>query len=153
VQIDNGKRVRLKVKLSEVKGALIEDGEVEYVHGAGSMLAGLEAALAGVEQGASRTGVIPAIEAFGDPRKQPKKTMKRTDFPADVTLEVGAELSAKAENGQPVLLAIEEVRGDEVVVRLVHPLARKDIAFDVKVLAVTDRSPPPLPADAVVDDD
>lgn len=153
MRIDKGKRVRLKVKLSEVDGGVIEDGVVEYVHGAGTMLGGLEAAIDGLEKGARKEGVIKAAHAFGDPAKQAEKTVPRTEFPAEAKLEVGAEFAAKADSGQPVVLQVAELSKDNVVVRLVHPLAKKDIAFQVEILAVTDRSPPPLPADAVVEED
>jgi FKBP-type peptidyl-prolyl cis-trans isomerase SlyD len=153
MQIEKGRRVRLKVRLAEVSGAQIEAGEVEYVHGAGSMLAGLEGAIAGLSAGAKKKGVIPARQAFGDPSKQPQKTMKRTEFPDDAKLEVGASFEAKAENGQPVVLEVVEASKDNVTVRLLHPLAKKDIEFDVEVLAVMDRTPPPLPADAIVEED
>lgn len=153
MKIDKGKRVRLKVRLEESGGGLLEDGEVEYIQGSGQMLTGLEAAVAGLAQGAEKDGVIPAAQAFGDKSKQPTKTIPRAEFPGDAKLEVGAEFAAKAENGQPVVLQVEEVSDKQVVVRLVHPLAKKDIKYQVKVLAVLDRTPPPLPADALVDEE
>jgi FKBP-type peptidyl-prolyl cis-trans isomerase 2 len=153
VRIDNGKRVRLKVKLEEVGGAPIEDGEVEYVQGGGAMLPGLEAAVVGLEQGAEKAGVIPAAQAFGDRSKQPTKVIPRAEFPAGASLEVGAEFAAKSDHGQPVVLEVREVSDKNVVVRLVHPLAGKDIKYNVRVLAVLDRTPPPLPSDALVEED
>jgi FKBP-type peptidyl-prolyl cis-trans isomerase 2 len=151
VNIEKGRRVRLKVHLSEVGGGLIEDGQVEYVQGGGAMLAGLEEAVAGLAEGAEKEGVIPAAKAFGDRTKQPTKTIPRAEFPTDAKLEIGTEFAAKADNGQPVVLEVCTVSDKQVVVRLVHPLAGKDIKYRVKVLAVLDRKPPPLPADAVVD--
>jgi FKBP-type peptidyl-prolyl cis-trans isomerase 2 len=139
MKIERGRRVKLKVHLEKAGGGLIEDGEVEYVHGAGAMLAGLESAIEGLEAGASKAGVIPAAHAFGDPAKQPEKTIRRAEF------------AAKADNGQPVVLEVRALQDDQIVVRLVHPLAKSDIEYKVTVLAVWDRKPPPLPADAVVD--
>jgi FKBP-type peptidyl-prolyl cis-trans isomerase 2 len=151
VKIEKGRRVRLQVHLEEVGGGPIEDGPVEYVQGGGAMLAGLEEAVAGLAEGAEKEGVIPAAKAFGDRTKQPTKTIPRGEFPADAKLEVGAEFAAKADNGQPVVLEVCTVSDKAVVVRLVHPLAHKDISYRVMVLAVLDRRPPPLPADAIVD--
>ena len=153
MRIDKGYRVRIKVRLEEAGGGLLEDGEVEYIHGGGAMLAGLEAALVGLEKGSKKEGVIPAAQAFGDRAKQPQKTIPRAEFPTDAKLELGSQFAAKADNGQPVVLEVAEVSDKNVVVRLVHPLASKDIKYAVEVLAVIDRSPPPLPADALVDDE
>jgi FKBP-type peptidyl-prolyl cis-trans isomerase 2 len=152
VKIEKGRRVRLKVRLQVVGGDVLEQSVVEYFHGAGTMLAGLEAVIEGLGPGDKKDGVIAAPDAFGNPAAQPRKVVPRTEFPDAAELEPGAEFSAKAENGQDVLLVVEEVRGDEVELRLVHPLATKDISYEVEVLTVTDPTPPPLPAAAVAEE-
>src|SRR5215831_21060750 len=102
VKIEKGRRVTLKVELAVVGGATLEKSTVEYIHGAGTMLPGLEAVLAGLEKGAKRDGVIKAKDAFGDPSTHPLKKMKRSAFPKDVKLEVGEKLVAKGENDMNV---------------------------------------------------
>jgi FKBP-type peptidyl-prolyl cis-trans isomerase 2 len=149
VQVDKGRRVRIRVTLTVVGGETIEKNEVEYIHGAGKMLPGLEAALAGLEAGAGKRGVLAAKDAFGDPALSPRKTMKRGEFPKEAQLTPGGRFSAKGANGVDVVLAIDAIDGDNVEVRLRHPLADKDIEYAVEVLSVTDTAPPPVPADAV----
>lgn len=149
VKIENGRRVTLKVELSVVGGATLEKSTVEYIHGGGTMLPGLEAVLAGLEKGARREGVIKAKDAFGNPSMQPLKKMKRSAFPRDLKLEVGEKLVAKGENDMNVVLQIEKVSGDEVDVRLVHVLAEKDIRYSAEVIQVSDPRPPPVPAQAL----
>jgi FKBP-type peptidyl-prolyl cis-trans isomerase SlyD len=132
-------------------GEVIEQSVVEYFHGAGTMLAGLESVIDGLSAGDKKEGVIAARDAFGNPAAQPTKTIPRAEFPLDAALDKGVEFAAKAENGQDVVLQIEDVRDNQVHVRLVHPLAEKDISYQVEVLSVTDPTPPPLPASAVAD--
>lgn len=139
----------VKVDLSVVGGASLEKSTVEYIHGAGAMLPGIESVLAGLEKGAKREGVIKAKDAFGNPSMHPLKKMKRTEFPRDLKLQVGEQLVAKGVNDMNVVLRIEAVRGDEVEVRLVHPLAEKDIKYAVEVVQVSDPRPPPVPAQAL----
>jgi FKBP-type peptidyl-prolyl cis-trans isomerase SlyD len=153
MKIEKGRRVRLKVRLQVVGGDLLEQSVVEYFHGGGTMLAGLEKAIEGMSAGEKREGVIPARDAFGNPDGQPRKTVNRAEFPADAKLGKGTEFAAKAEQGQDIVLLVDAVRGDEVDVRLVHPLAAKDISYQVEVLSVTDPTPPPLPASAVVEEE
>src|ERR1043166_495205 len=98
------------------------------------MLVGLENVLAGLEKGAKREGVIKAKDAFGNPAMHPLKKMKRSEFPKDLKLAVGAQLVAKGANDMNVVLRIEQVSGDDVEVRLVHPLAEKDIKYSVEVV-------------------
>jgi FKBP-type peptidyl-prolyl cis-trans isomerase 2 len=153
VQIEAGKRVRLHVSLAVVDGETIEESVVEYIQGGGKMLPGLEAALAGLESGASKEGVLQARDAFGDPFHSPHKTMSRDEFPQDVQLEPGERFTAKGVNGVDVVLFIVSISGDKVDVQLLHPLADKDIKYTVDVLSVTDPAPPPMPAEAVTQDD
>jgi len=149
VKIENGRRVTVKVDLAVVGGASLEKSTVEYIHGAGTMLLGLEKVLAGLEKSAKRDGVIKAKDAFGNPSMHPLKKMKRTEFPKDVKLVAGEQFVAKGANDMNVVLRIETVSGDDVDVRLVHPLAEKDIKYSVEVVQVSDPRPPPMPAQAL----
>ena len=149
MKIEKGRRVTLKVDLSVSGGQTIEKNTVEYIHGSGSMLSGLEAVLAGLEKGAKREGTLKAKDAFGNPAMHPLKKMKRTEFPKDAKLTVGEKLVAKGVNDMNVILLIEKITGDEIDVRLVHPLADKDIAYKVEVMQVSDPRPPPMPAQAL----
>src|SRR5688500_4570795 len=107
------------------------------------MLSGLEVVLLCLETGAKREGVLKAKDAFGNSAMHPLKKMKRSEFPKDVKLEVGEKLVAKGLNDMNVIMKVEKVSGDEVDVRLVHPLAEKDIQYSVEVVGV--RPPPPAP--------
>ncbi|GAB4542301.1 MAG: hypothetical protein Tsb0020_54780 [Haliangiales bacterium] len=149
MKITAGCRVRLKVRLT-AGGDEIEKSVVEYIQGAGTMVPGLEKVLEGLEPGATKTGTIKAANAFGDASFQREKAMGRGEFPADLKLEAGARFTAKgAGNNQDVVLEIVEVGDDSVQVRLLHPLADKDIEYDFEVLQVTDPKPPPVPIEAL----
>ena len=139
----------VKVELAVVGGATLEKSTVEYIHGGGTMLPGLEAVLAGLEKGAKREGVIKAKDAFGNPAMHPLKQLKRTEFPKDVKVQVGEKFAAKGANDMNVVLRIEKVTGDDVEVRLVHPLAEKDIKYSAEIIQVSDPRPPPVPAEAL----
>jgi FKBP-type peptidyl-prolyl cis-trans isomerase SlyD len=140
----------VRVHLSVVGGDTLEKSVVEYIQGSGKMLPGLEKELSGLEKGAKKNGVIKAKDAFGNPSMHPTKKMKKAEFGKDAKLEAGMQFVAKdPTTKQDVILRVEKVAGDDVDVRLVHPLADKDIKFDVEVLAVTDPAPPPVPAQAL----
>ncbi len=146
VKIEKNRRVRIKVKLQVEDGDVLEESAVEYFHGAGNMLVGLEEELEGLEAGAKKSGLIPASKAFGGEAHRHPKVVPRSEFPKDADLKVGTSFMAGSE-GQEVRIEVVEVGDDEVKTVLCHPLADKNIAFDVEVLAVTDPSPPPLPGD------
>jgi FKBP-type peptidyl-prolyl cis-trans isomerase 2 len=150
VKIEKGRRVTLKVDLSVVGGAQLEKSTVEYIQGGGAMLPGIESLLAGLEKGAKREGVLKAKDAFGNPAMHPMKQMKRNEFPKETKIEPGTRFVAKGvDDKMNVILDIQKVSGDTVDVKLVHPLADKDIKYSVEVLQVSDPRPPPVPAEAL----
>jgi FKBP-type peptidyl-prolyl cis-trans isomerase 2 len=147
VKIEKGKRVRLRVKLTTGEGKTIEESEVQYIQGAGTMLPGLEEELEGLEAGASKTGTIPAERAFGSSAHRVEKSIPRDEFPKDAELEAGAQFQAKGANGQDVVLRVLEPGDETVKAELVHPLFDAAIDYEADIVAVTDPSPPPLPGD------
>ncbi len=137
-----------------VGGDTLEKSVVEYIQGGGAMLPGLEKVLQGLEAGAKKDGVLTAKDAFGNPALHPVKKMKRAEFPKDLKLKLGERFTAKGVDGKlDVVLAIERMAGDDVDVRLVHPLADKDLRYECEIISVTDPKPPPLPARAMKLDD
>jgi FKBP-type peptidyl-prolyl cis-trans isomerase 2 len=151
VKIEKGRRVKLKVDLKVAGGQQLEKSTVEYIQGAGTMLPGLETILEGLEKGAKHEGVLKAKDAFGNVSMHPLKKMKRSEFPKDAKLVEGEKLvAASADKAHMnVILQIVKVAGDDVDVRLVHPLAEKDIQYAVEVVQVSDPRPPPVPAEAL----
>lgn len=150
MKIEKGRKVKLKVDLALAGGQPLEKITVDYVQGSGTMLLGLEKALEGLAAGAKKKGTIEPREAFGNPAMHPVKTLPRSEFPADARLTVGERFVAKGANGMNVILHIEAQTTDTVTVRYIHPLADKEIAYDVEVLAVSNpAAPPPLPAAAL----
>lgn len=151
MKIEKGRRVTLKVDLSVAGGQQLEKSTVEYVQGAGTMLSGLEKVLEGLEPGAKRDGVLKAKDAFGNPAMHPLKKMKRSEFPKDAKLVEGEKLVAASadKSKMNVILQIAKIAGDDIDVRLVHPLSDKDIKYAVEIIQVSDPRPPPMPAQAM----
>ncbi len=155
MKIEKGRRVRVRVMLKVVGGDVIEKSAVEYVHGGGTMLVGVERVLEGCEAGAKKTGVLKSTEAFGNEENLPTKSIKRSDFPADAKLKEGEIFLAKSQDGGDINFRIVKLdeENETVEVRFLHPLAGKDIEYDLEVISVTDPEPPPLPSDLVADDE
>jgi FKBP-type peptidyl-prolyl cis-trans isomerase 2 len=110
-----------------------------YVQGSNAILPGLERALVGMKAGQKKHVELAAADAYG-----PYDEKARTSVPKDKVpdgVEVGAVLSAPG--GQPV--KVLEVKDDEVVLDLNHPLAGKDVVFDVTVVKVAKPKKPEQP--------
>ncbi|MCB9556717.1 MAG: peptidylprolyl isomerase [Deltaproteobacteria bacterium] len=142
MKIEPGKKIKISYELAVDGGDVIESsaqrGPLEYIHGAGQMLPGLESRTLGMTVGDERTGVIPAAEAYGTEASLPTRQVGRDEFPENAELEVGLAFQATGPDGNLVEFRITEIDGDKITVRFVHPLAGKDIRFEVKVLEISD---------------
>jgi FKBP-type peptidyl-prolyl cis-trans isomerase 2 len=140
--------VELKVKGGDVIESSAKSGPVEYRHGNGQMLAGIEKELEGLVAGAEKSGVLPAKDAFGTEDSQPTMKIPRSEFPNDAKITKGDRFEAKGPTGVNVLLRVTEVDDKVVSAQVVHPLAGKEIEFKVKVVSVK----PPLPKKEVLEE-
>lgn len=152
MKIEAGKRVQLRVVLKTDQGETIEDNEIHYVQGAGTILPGLEEELEGLEKGAQKSGTLPPDRAFGSPEHRVEKAIPRGEFPEDAELKAGERFGAKGPNDQDIILRILEADGESVRAELVHPLADTPISYEAEVLAVADSTPPPVPSDALTEE-
>ncbi len=109
---------------------------IEYLHGAGQILPALERALEGLAEGEQAAFSIAAGDAYGERKDDNVISLPRTLFPAEVKLEKGLCLYARASGGQSYPITIKEVNGDMVVVDLNHPLAGERLFFEVNIRGV-----------------
>ncbi len=149
----------LKIKGGDVIESSDRSGPLRYVHGDGKMLAGLEKRLEGLSPGDESKGVIPAKEAFGNEDALPIREMPRDAFPAGADIKPGSVFQGKdPATGTPVAFKVLSADAKATRVRLLHPLADRDIEYRVTVLAVRDprtqgSSPPPIPGLVELDPD
>lgn len=124
---------------------LTVDGEVvdtssgaeplEYLHGAGNIVPGLEAAMNGKQVGDKFSVAVEPGDGYGDIEGDPR-AVPRTAFPADVEPEVGMQLFLRGPDGEPFPVWIAEVGDDEVLLDPNHPLAGETLHFDVEVVGI-----------------
>ncbi len=142
MKVEKGKKIKMEYELGVEGGDVIESsttrGPLEYIHGAGKMLPGLESRIEGMEVGDERDGVIPPAEAYGTEESLPTTTLPRAEFPAGEGLEVGKVFEAKDASGMPVSFTVTKIEETTVTVRFNHPLAGKSIRFKVKILDITE---------------
>lgn len=113
------------------------EGEpLRFVMGDGTLIEGLELVLYGLKEGDQQCLSIEPRDAFGFPDEENIHTMPRSEFPADMQLEVGMIIGFSTPSGEEVPGAIQEIKDDEVVVDFNHPLAGHEVIFDVEILEV-----------------
>ena len=138
--IQPGSRVTLQYTLSLADGTVVDSthaGEpATYTVGNGELIAFLEQRLLGLKAGERRHFEISATESQMPAHADAVQSLSRRDFPADMTLAPGQVIGFETPNGQEVPGLIVRVSGTEVVVDFSHPLAGRDLIFDVEILAI-----------------
>ena len=103
--------------------------------GDGNLLPGFERALFGLRAGDDEQLRIPAAEAFGERNEANVQRLPRARFPADPPLEPGLLVSFAAPDGE-LPGVVRQLWEETVEVDFNHPLAGRDLIFDVSILRV-----------------
>lgn len=109
---------------------------LEFQLGSGQIIKGLEEQVQGMSVGARETVTIPADAAYGAHRPEGVQTVPRTQIPDGVDTSVGARLQATGNDGQTMVLTVIDTSEEAVTVDANHPLAGKDLVFDVELVEV-----------------
>ncbi|MHC1741185.1 MAG: peptidylprolyl isomerase [Anaerolineaceae bacterium] len=120
----------------EVIDSSEENGPIDYIQGHENIISGLESALEGMKLGESKKVNVKAKDAYGEYDPEAVEEIPLTEFPDDIPLEVGVELAVDDEDEGPISAVIEEVGKDSVTLNFNHPLAGKELNFDVKILSI-----------------
>jgi FKBP-type peptidyl-prolyl cis-trans isomerase SlyD len=126
-------------ELRDDEGDLLDASEgegghpIQYVHGYGMLVPGLEAALAGLKVGDEREVVVPAEAGYGEYDDDLVLHIDRAEFPDPTQVEVGDEFVAESPDGEEIAMNVVEVKDDVVVVDANHPLAGMTLRYVIKV--------------------
>lgn len=131
--------VSLAYQVRTKDGVLVDEATavapLEYLHGAGNLIKGLEDALEGRQAGDKFDVEVASNNAYGDYNDNLVQQVPRDVFVGVDDLEVGMRFLADTEHG-PVPVEITAIDGDKVTVDGNHMLAGQDLKFNVEVINV-----------------
>ena len=107
---------------------------IAILAGHGNIIPGLEKAMEGREAGESFTAEVPAAEAYGERRDNLTQRVPKKHF-GDQRLAPGMQVVLNTNFG-PRPVTIHKVGMSVVDVDLNHPMAGKDLRFDIEVVEV-----------------
>jgi FKBP-type peptidyl-prolyl cis-trans isomerase SlyD len=116
--------VSLEYTLYDDAGELLDQSEgghgIQYVHGYGMLVPGLESALGGLRAGDEREILVPAASGYGERDEGMVMELDRSELP----------------HPEEAVMRVILVKEDAVVVDANHPLAGIALRYSVKVRAV-----------------
>lgn len=141
--VENGKVVAVhyegKLKSGEVFDNSKEREPLKFQVGSGQIIEGFEKAIIGKNVGDKVTIDINPKEAYGDIREDLIMEVDKSNMPGEV--QVGQSLEAQGDDNRKVNVIVKEIKENKVVIDANHPLAGKDLVFDIEVVEVESGNP------------
>ena len=136
--------VSVHYTLKDDEGEVLDSSEgaepLNYLHGAGNIIPGLEKALVGKAAGAKQQVVVAPEEGYGEYQAELLQQVPVAAFEGVEQIEPGMAFEAEDAEGNVRRVVVRGVEDDVVVIDANHPLAGVELHFDVEVVAVRDAS-------------
>ncbi|MBT3721399.1 peptidylprolyl isomerase [archaeon] len=111
---------------------------IEFEVGKGTIIPGLEKELISMKKGDKKEILVKADEAYGQPQENLVRELPKGPVPEGMKLEKGAVIYLKTPEGHPFPAKVVEVKEETVLLDLNHPLAGKDLTFEVEVVDISE---------------
>ncbi len=109
--------------------------------GSGMVIPGFDDGVTGMTVGEKKTINIPAAEAYGEVSEEMIMEFPLNQFPADMVPEIGMQLTMSNNQGQNFPVVILELKDESVLLDANHPLAGKELIFDLELVEIEGASP------------
>jgi len=136
--IKKGSKVKVhytgKLTNGKVFDTSVEKEPLEVVVGNSGLIKGFEDGLMGMKEGEKKTIEITPEDAYGQLIEGRTQEVEKSMLPEEI--QVGMALQANGEVGTMVV-TVKEIKEETVILDANHPLAGKDLIFELEVLEVT----------------
>lgn len=109
---------------------------LEFTLGEGEIIPGFEQAVLGMAPGESKTTTIAADQAYGSHRPDRVIEVERHHLPPDLQPELGHQLNLTRPDGTTITVMITALTEAQVTLDANHPLAGKDLIFDIMLMEI-----------------
>jgi len=138
--VQKGDKVQVHYHGKLTDGTTFDSSEgrepLSFTAGQGQVIKGFDDAVLSMTIGDKKTVHIPVGEAYGHRNDDMVMEYPVSDFPADMTPQVGMELQMGDNQGNVFPVVITEVKAETVVLDANHPLAGQDLIFDIELVAI-----------------
>ena len=136
LKVDDGQVVSMDYVL-QVDGKVVDSSEagtpLQFIQGMGHIIPGLEHELYDMKIGENKKVVVLPKDGYGEVDPEAFMDVPRDSFPTDVPLEKGTELELREQSGHTMLARIDTISDENIRLNMNHPLAGKELHFDVKI--------------------
>ena len=120
----------------EVDGQQIDAGPIQFLHGYGNIIPGLEKEVEGMTIGEEKSVFVKAEDAYGNYDPDMEIKIPLSSFPEDFNIELGRPMRLQDGDGHVFTGLAMAISDETVTMNLNHPLAGKDLLFKTKVTSL-----------------
>lgn len=136
LKVNDGQVVTMEYTLL-VDGKIVDSSEggepLQFIQGMGHIIPGLEIELYDMKVGDNKVVIVPAKDGYGELEMDAFMDVPRDAFPTDVPVEIGTELELRDKSDHPIFARIDSITEDNIRLNMNHPLAGKELHFNVKI--------------------
>lgn len=148
-QAQSGDKVKVHYHGTLRSGEIFDSSQgrepLEFTVGSGQVIKGFDDGVRGMQVGEKKTVQIPVQDAYGEKSNEMIFEFPKSQFPADMNPEIGAQLMMSNGSGQSFPVTITEIKEDSVLLDANHPLAGQDLVFDIELVEIVPSSKIILP--------
>ena len=135
-----GDKVNVHYHGKLIDGSTFDSSEgrepLQFTLGEGQVIKGFDDAVLDMLVGEKKTIHIPVADAYGERNDEMVMEFPLNEFPADMTPEIGMEINMGDNAGNVFPVVIVEIGDEVVVLDANHPLAGKDLIFDLELVSI-----------------
>ena len=140
MKAENGHRVSVHYRGTLIDGTEFDNSRVRgetlnFDLGSGTMIEGFNNAIVGMAVGDSTTVVLQPEEAYGNIDPEALRPAPKSAFGPDFEFVVGEVVQGNGPQGT-FLAKIHEIRDEDVVLNLNHPLAGEQLTFEIELMEI-----------------
>ncbi len=125
----------------EVNGKVIDSGPIQFLHGHGNIISGLETEVNGMSIGDEKSVSVKAEDAYGIYDPDLEIEIPLANFPEDFEIKLGHPMRIQDDAGRMFTGVAIAISDEVVTLNLNHPLAGKDLLFNVKIIELRPGTP------------
>ncbi|MGA1875287.1 MAG: FKBP-type peptidyl-prolyl cis-trans isomerase [bacterium] len=110
---------------------------LEFTLGDGMLIPGFENAVVGMNEGDSKSFSIPPEQAYGQYREELILTLNKSQIPSHIDPQIGMVLQVRSVGGAVNHFIITDITDDMITLDGNHPLAGKELNFEVELVKIT----------------
>ncbi|MBA7483011.1 Trigger factor [subsurface metagenome] len=138
--IKKGDRVKVQYTGSLNDGTIFDkskEGEpLEFTVGSGQVIPGFDKAVEGMKLNEEKKVTLKTEDAYGKRDETAIREFPKNSLPENFKPEKGIMIRLQDQTGRAIPGTVTDITENSITVDLNHPLAGKDLAFDIKVIGI-----------------